>query len=122
MSNSLVKFTNRRDGNGRGQLFWSRADVDGLPFRGTQAPLYRDEEYENRVVRVADSKNGTFFTGDKAQNKDYLRVMDGITNNWFQLVFIDRWRVEDDTNHYIYMEWVEYFMEDGKPAQHSPLS
>ena len=38
MSNSLVKFTGRKDGNGRGQLYWERADIDGLPFRGHNAP------------------------------------------------------------------------------------
>ena len=113
MTNSLVKFTNRKDGNGRGELFWGREGVDGLPFRGQAAPSYREEEFEERIVRVADPKNGTFYTGDEEQNKAYLKIMDGITNGWFQMIFIDRWRDEGDTNHRIYMEWVEYFLEDG---------
>lgn len=122
MTNSLVKFTSRKDGNGRGELFWGRAGVDGLPFRGQAAPSYREEEYDERVVRVADPKNGTFYTGDEEQNKAYLKIMDGITNGWFQMIFIDRWRDEGDTNHRIYMEWVEYFLEDGTgtPYQQPP--
>lgn len=119
MSNSLVKFTNRKEGNGRGQLFWGRADVDGLPFRGTQAPNYRDEEFEERIVRVADPKNGTFYTGDPLQNAEYLKVMDGITNSWFRLNFIERWRKDEDIHHYVYLEWVEFFLEDGKPTPFS---
>jgi len=119
MSNSLVKFTDQKDGNGRGNLFWGRADVDGLPFRGKQAPSFRSEEYEERVVRVADPKNSTFYTGDEKENADYLKVMDGVANGWFHLVFIERWREDGDKKHYIYMEWVEYFLEDGSPAQYS---
>ena len=119
MSNSLVKFTDRKEGNGRGELFWGRADVDGLPFRGKQAPNFRNEEYDERVVRVADPKNATFYTGDEEQNASYLKVLDGISNGWFHLVFIERWREGDDKSHYIYVEWVEYFLEDGSPAQYS---
>jgi hypothetical protein len=116
MANSLVKFTNRKEGNERGQLFWDRADVDGLPFRGHQAPLYKNEEYEDRLVRVADPKNATFYTGDNEQNLAYLKVMDGVANSWYQLVFIERWREEKDKHHYIYAEWLEYFLEDGNPC------
>lgn len=119
MSNSLIKFTNQKDGNGRGQLFWSRADVDGLPFRGATPPLLRSEEYEERVVRVADPKNATFYTGDPAQNAAYLKVMDGIANAWYQLVFVERWREDGDKNHYVYIEWLEYFLEDGKATPYA---
>ena len=122
MSNSLVKFTNQKDGDGRGQLFWGRADVDGLPFRGKQAPAFRQGEFEERVVRVADPKNGTFYTGDAEENKAYLEMMDGVANGWYHLLFIDRWREDDDKKHYIYAEWVQYYLEDGSPAQYDPMS
>jgi len=120
MSNSLIKFTNQKDGNGRGQLFWSRADVDGLPFRGATPPLLRSEEYEERVVRVADPKNATFYTGDTAQNAAYLKVMDGIANAWYQLVFVERWREDGDKHHHVYIEWLEYYLEDGKATPYAP--
>lgn len=121
MPNSLVKFTDRKEGNGRGNLFWSRADVDGLPFRGKQAPVFRNEEFEERVVRVADPKNGTFYTGDSEQNAAYLKVLDGAANNWYQVVFIDRWRNDGDNHHHVYVEWLEYFLEDGNPTQYAPV-
>lgn len=116
MANSLIKFTSQKDGNGRGQLFWERADVDGLPFRGHQPPLLRTDEYEDRIVRVADPKNGTFYTGDPDQNTAYLKVMDGVANSWYQLVYVNRWRKRNDVHHYVYVEWLEYFLEDGKPT------
>jgi len=121
MSNSLVKFTDRKDGNGRGQLFWGRADLDGLPYRGFTAPSFRQDEFESRIVKVADPKNGTFYTGDPEQNAEYLKVMDGVANGWYHLMFIDRWREEDDKKHYIYVEWVEYFLEDGKPTPYDSM-
>lgn len=112
----LIKFANEKDGNGRGPLHWGRVDIDGLPFRGANPPLLREEEYEDRLVKVADPKNGTFYTGDAEQNKAYLRVLDGISNSWYQLIHIDRWRNDGDNYHYVYVEWVEFFLEDGKPT------
>ena len=105
MPNSLIKFIDKTDGNGRGQLYWGRASVDGLPFRGPEAPLLREEEFDDRLVRVAE------------QNKTYLEVMDSAANGWFHIMFIDRWREEDDKHHYVYLEWLEYFLEDGQPAK-----
>jgi hypothetical protein len=116
MSNSLVKFANRTDGNGRGKLHWGRAGKDGLPFRGDVVPSYTDAEFEERLVRVADPKNGTFDTGNEEENKEYLKVLDGVSNGWFQLIFIERWRDEGQKNHTVYIEWLEYFMEDGSRA------
>lgn len=112
---SLVKFANRKDGNGRGELFWSRSDIDGLPFRGSAPPLYKEEEYEDRVVRVNDFRNAIFDTENAEQNEQYRKVMDGIANNWFQLVHIDRQLKPDNNGYRIYVEWIEPFLEDGKP-------
>lgn len=117
MPNNLIKFINKTEGNGRGDLFWGRADIDGLPFRGKEAPLLRSEEFEERLVRVADPKNATFYTGDTAQNKKYLEILDGAANGWFHLAFIERWREDEDKNHYVYVEWLEYFLEDGQPTK-----
>jgi hypothetical protein len=113
---SLIKFANRTDGNGRGKAYWGRAEADGLPFRGQQPPLYTDDEFEDRLVRVADPKNGTFQTSDPEQNKLYLGGLDGIANGWYQLIFIERWREPGDKRHTVYVEWLEYFMEDGSKA------
>lgn len=117
MSGSLVnKFANRKDGNGRGNVYWNRAGIDGLPFRGEVPPLLKEEEFEDRLVRVSDFKNQTFSTGDENQNAEYCRVMDGVANGWFQLVHIERYRKPDDNSFSIYVEWIEPFLEDGKPG------
>jgi hypothetical protein len=112
---SLVKFSNRKDGNGRGNVYWNRSEIDGLPFRGASAPLLKEEEYADRVVRVNDFKNATFDTSNPEQNAEYCRVMDSVANSWFNLIHIDRHRKPDDNGYLIYMEWVEPFLEDGKP-------
>ena len=112
---SLVKFSTRKDGNGRGEVYWNRADIDGLPFRGPTAPLLKEEEYEDRIRRVNDFKNSTFDTEDSEQNAVYCQVMDAVSNGWFQLIHIDRKPKADDNGYRIYIEWVEPFLEDGKP-------
>jgi len=117
MANSLVKFAARTEGNGRGKLYWGRADVDGLPFRGASPPFFTEAEFDSRVVRVADPQNGTFRTWIKEENKAYLDVLDKILNNWAQLLFVERWRSKKRGQHVVYIEWAEYFLEDGQPAQ-----
>ena len=117
MPNQLIKFINRTDGGDRGKVYWGRAGVDGLPFRGENPPLMREEEFQDRLVKVADAKNSTFYTGEEEDNKKYLSVMDGVSNGWFHLVFVERWREDKDKHHHIYMEWLEYYLEDGQPAK-----
>ena len=116
MQNSLMKFANRTDaGDGR-QLYWGRAATDGLPFRGRHAPTLTEDEFEERTVRVADPKHGTFDTSIAAENKAILHVVDGVANGWYQLLFIERWREEGSKHHIVYCEWLEYFLEDGSKA------
>ncbi len=112
MANSLVKFKNRTDGNGRGKLHWGRSESDGLPFRGDAVPTYTEDEFEQKIARVADPRNGTYNTGVAEENKAYMQVMDGIANGWFQMIYIERWR-EKTEYHKVYIEWLEYYLEDG---------
>ncbi len=110
MPSSLVKFAHRQDGGDGRKLFWQRSDVDGLPYRGSHAPIMPDEEYEARTVRVADPRNGFFDVANEKENKQFLAVLDGVCNGWFKLVYIERFH-NGTTKHYV--EWVEYYMEDG---------
>jgi len=115
MPPSLVRFAGRnRSADGR-SLFWDRADRDGLPFRGNHAPSFREEEFEDRTIRVADVRNAFFDTTDPTQNKQFLDVMECIFNGWFFQVHLERFWVgpngQRTTKHYL--EWVEYYLEDG---------
>lgn len=105
---SLVKFSNRLQSNGK-PLHWGRADLDGLPYRGDPL-LVKEEEYEDRVVRVGDPHNGFFDVSIPEENKRYLAIMDGAVNGWFQIICLERF-VGNSNRHYI--EWIEYYMEDG---------
>lgn len=115
---SLVKFANRRVHRGQ-QLHWHRADMDGSPFRG-EMQFLTEEEYEQKVVRVGDPQVECFNLLDPVQKKAYLDVVDGIVNKWFELVFIQRFIKIDPPTHYV--EWVEYFYEDGTRAPFAAVS
>lgn len=128
---SLRKYvTNQQDTSGK-SLFWGRHDLDGLPFRGDNPPLYKEEEFDDRVVRVVDGKNGIFdiFTNEDYEtengrsilgNDKYVEILDRIANNWYTLLYIERFFDEEKKLHY--MEWVEWYLEDGAPTQPSPTS
>ena len=122
---SLVKFMHANSG-GSEPLHWGRADLDGAPFRGAMPPMATEDEMESRLVKVADPHNQTFDTSDPEQNKQYLAVLDKITNGWCQLIhrkhILVRTRhkqpdgtVVRDVNVKVYMEWVEPYMQDGQP-------
>ena len=64
------------------------------------------------VIAVAGELSMLIFRDIK-----YLEVMDGVANGWFHLVFVERWREDGDKRHHVYMEWLEYFLEDGQPTK-----
>jgi hypothetical protein len=110
---SLARFMNRTKDDGGQSLHWGRAALDGAPFRGP-APMLMGEEFEERVVRVADPHAEEFDTADPAQKKLYLNVLDGAANQWFQILYIKRPGEYDKNRPRVaYVEWLEYFMEDG---------
>lgn len=109
MASSLVRWAGVGQAHGK-KLHWGRISQDGLPFLGDRIPMVPNEEYEERVVRVARPQNGFFDVLNKSDNKLFLEVVDCICNGWFQLIHIERfWR--NTTQHYL--EWVEFYMEDG---------
>jgi len=115
MPSSLVKFSNRTRASGGRHLHWNRLEFDGLPFRGDMAPIMPEEEYEARAVRISDFRNGFFDVQDAQENKWYCDVMECCFNGWFKLWYEEKFWVGPDgkrtTKHYL--EWVEYYMEDG---------
>jgi hypothetical protein len=116
MSNSLLKYRNKKSTDKGGEkLWWNRASVDGLPFRGPTPPIMTEDEYESRVIRVATTHNGFFDVREVDGNSKYLEVLECCYNGWFQLVHLERFWVDPDgrktTLHYV--EWAEYYLEDG---------
>ena len=117
---SLVKYYGDKDGNGRGQLWWGRADKDGLPFRGRQVPHLKEEEFEERLVMVGDAKAELFdVTEDNETRQRYLWVVDRIVNGHF--VCLHREHHFSDGKMLVYIEWVERYMEDRNPNEHDAI-
>jgi len=112
MPSSLIKFMNRHDGNGRGSLHWHRAEQDGYPFRGPVSPTMTEQEFEERLTKVADANVREFDLSDEEQTRVYIDVLDKIHNGWANCFYIERYRDKDDKRR-VYVEWVEYYMEDG---------
>ncbi len=119
MANSLVKFSHRTK-SGDKSLYWDRVRTgdDNLPFRGAYAPNYREEEFETKTARVADARNAFFDVSKPEENKNYLDVMECCFNGWFQMIYLERFWVDPEGHrtrlHYV--EWVEYYIEDGSRA------
>ncbi len=116
MSSSLVRFMNRQKDAAGNPLHWGRATLDGAPFRGP-APMLMGEEFEDRVTKVADPHAEKFNITVPEQKKGYLTVLDGAANGWFQILYIRRPGEYDPADKNIaYVEWLEYYMEDGNRA------
>lgn len=123
-SSSIIKaFTGRaqtRPGL-RNKLFFGRVSEDGAPYRGPAPPMYTDEEYEARVVRVGEPHAETFDLSDPKQTEKYLNVLNGCVNGAFQCLFVERYRSPKNPRRwYARIEWVEFYMEDGTPAPFMP--
>jgi len=98
--------------------FLSRCVEEGMNPEQTHglskmaASLFEKQALINLPSPMGEVRNAVGTLGDMA----CLKVMDGVANSWYQLVFIERWREEKDKHHYIYAEWLEYFLEDGNPC------
>lgn len=119
---SFLKFQGEGRGGEQGRVYWSRADRDGLPFRGSQVPLLRDEEFDEFAERVDDAKFALFDTSKPDQRlpagdpnaRTYQEVLDGLIAGWFQLLFREhRWGEDADGTPvmHVYVEWSEPYME-----------
>lgn len=114
---SLIRVSHQRQQSRNGEeLHWGRAGVDGMPYRGP-APQFTEAEYEARTVRVAEACNGFFDMEVEAERREFLSVLDCFYNHWTQILHIERfWR--GTSKHYV--EWLEYFREDGTRAPMVP--
>ncbi len=113
---SLVKFTNRHVHRGQ-RMYWGRASEDGLPYRGAAPPSLTQDEAETRLHRVGDPFEETYDLSKPEEKADWLGVMDGIINHWFQCLFIRRWETPSNPHGYVRCAWAEYCLEDGTPVQ-----
>lgn len=77
--------------NGRGPVSFSRAHVDGMPFRGPSLPLKEDEYRQyTEVVRDFDAK--VFDIRDPEQHREFREIFDRATNGWYDILDVDkRW-------------------------------
>lgn len=107
---SFVKYLDCGGGD-RGNLYWGRSSIDGAPFRGTRAPLLREEEYEAYAERVYDAKVDVFDISDKEQAAKYKEVLDRAANKWYRILAKDMKFIEAKNNWLVYLEWVEPHME-----------
>ena len=105
------------DGNGRGNLHWHRAHLDGAPFRG-QNPFLTEEEYTERTTRVGDPHNAIFDLMRPEDNRRYLEVLTEIVNGWGKLIHIERIITAEKKE--VYIEWVKWYIEDGAGPKNSP--
>lgn len=118
---SLVKYYSEKEGNGRGSVWWGRAERDGLPFRGRSVPNYTESEFEERLVVVGDANVELFdVTTDGEERKRYLKVVDRIVNGHFTCLHREHHFV--DGKMLVYIEWVERYMEDKNPNEHDAIN
>lgn len=102
-------------------LHWSRAQQDGAPFRGEKIPLLKEEEAQQLLEKVIDSKIATFDTTKPEQRfhgRTYQEVLDGITGGWFKLLAPRQFKWADSDplkdlppRMFVYVEWGEAYME-----------
>lgn len=127
---NLLKFIDQRTADGK-PLYWGRADVDGAPYRGELLPPMPESELEERMIRVAQPRNRLFDLADPEDNAAYLAVLDRVANQWASCLYTRHYhlkyrrkvkdaggeRLEPDVRIKVYVEWVEFFMQDGRPMR-----
>lgn len=123
MSSSLLRFVKEEESNGRGQLHWGRADVDGAPFRGNNIPVGTEDELESKLVKTFDAHNQIFDLSDPESNTEYIKVMTKILNGRAQILHREHLQhkirrhdpqtksIVTEIRLKVYLEWADAFME-----------
>lgn len=71
-------------GNGQSPVYFNRAHLDGMPFRGETA-LLREEEFDEYTEVVSDFDSDTFDLSQAEQHARFKQVCDRIVNGWYRL-------------------------------------
>lgn len=113
---TLLKFHGDQNGQPtERQVYWGRANRDGLPYRANgPVPVLREEEFQATAERVVDAKMRLFDLSDEKQLETYRDVIDKAANGWFNIIIRKhKWSRKEDGSPCIlvYMEWLEPYLE-----------
>lgn len=93
---SFLKYQDDPRSQGRGNVSFSRAHLDGMPFRGQPAML-REDEITQASETVHDVQVGLFDLSNPEHLLTVQSVADKIANGWFKLLFLrDTWAPKPD--------------------------
>jgi hypothetical protein len=106
---SKQNFIDRVRGNSP-NLFYDQLGSQGLPYFGEPELLTQDETQELRST--ATCFNGVFNTANEEQNSQYLRIKNLDANGLGKIIHLDRKEVEGSLWPTVYVEWVEYYLEN----------
>jgi hypothetical protein len=116
---SFLKYQDAKEvveGNGRGPLSFSRAHLDGMPFRGTPAML-KEEEHQEFCETVHDAHVDIFDVGDPKQKKELTLIVDRAANGWYKILRMsEQWGKNKDglDTVKVYIIWTEPHKEINK--------
>lgn len=114
-STSLAQFMGQKQTASGDPLHWGRADIDGVPYRGKPLPAMPEAEMENRLKKVADPQIKIFDMAKPTDVKEYQSILGKITAGWATCIHVDRQFVADEQKWLVYMEWADWYMQDGAP-------
>lgn len=108
---SLLKYRDVQQRDSRGVTHWTRADIDGAPYRGKQIPLLREAEFEEFAERVKDVKVKMFQLWEPDQLLAYQDVLDKCANNWWTLLKDREMEVREKNSFVVLCIYYENYVE-----------
>lgn len=111
---SLIKYVHEIEGEGSSRLSYSRADLDGAPFRsrnGVLPGLVREEEYEDLAEKVYDAKVEIFNLLDEEERLKYQDIIDRVQNGLYRLILRKHGIVATEEKYLVLIEYAAQYME-----------
>lgn len=87
MDSGLLKYLDDerfKDGDPRGNVSFTMAAEDGMPFRGP-LPLLKANELEKYSAVVSDAHVELLDLSDAAQRAKLQAIFDGVANGWYAI-------------------------------------
>ena len=110
---SFLKYLEQETEPGAAPISFRRAREDGMPFRGN-APLLKQEEYEELTETTCDGNVDVFDLSDPEQKARLQKIVDRTANGWYVISKLEEQFVpqpDGTIKVYVYCVWVVPFKE-----------
>jgi len=85
---SIFRYFERKE-NGKGALWWGRAEQDGAPFRGDVLPVLTEDEYDKYVKKGYDVQTIHVRSDQNEELRQLTEILTAAANDLYRVMHME---------------------------------